>query len=276
MKRLINTIILFHSILCFAVDGFHYEANLEEVHDDDFYEINLRPSILSKLQPEFYDLKIIDTNEAPVPYILKEVASEFFEVKGLNFTAEHTSEKSVYTFSSEQELFFSGIHINHGEHVFFHRNARIKYLDIADSLYYNTHEFELKSTDKSIISFDKKKTTVLILEVINGDNPPIPFNTFNVYGPKVSLISKLSPNMEYKLLLGKKNTKAPNYDLIHFEKYIPKDIRSIKVLEIEKTDSPHKVKAKSTSKNAPLIWGILIAIILVTSAITFKVLKDLK
>lgn len=70
MKQNILFIIL--SLVSVLINGqeYNYKADIESPAENGFYKILLSPEITSKLNPEFYDIRLYDTNNIEVPYIL--------------------------------------------------------------------------------------------------------------------------------------------------------------------------------------------------------------
>ena len=255
---------------------YDYKSTINDIEDADFYKLELNSKVISHLRPDYYDLKIIDTSKTPLPYILQSNKKDKSALHGYVTEINHNQKISKYSFIFAEAQFFSGLSIDYGNNLFFHRNAKIKYLNLQDSAFYNIHEFEINSTKNEIVSFEKVKSTTLILEVTNGDNPPIKFTEFEIYSPKITLTALFSPNKSYSLLFGNEKAEKPNYDLIHFKKQIPKDIREVTIGSINKMDKTETQTLSGNQNQSKIIWGILGVIIVITSLITFKVLREIK
>ena len=65
----INFVIVF--IPSYGQSSFKYMVKLEEVREPGFYQINLSPAVIAKLQPELQDLRLLDANGRQVPYLLQ-------------------------------------------------------------------------------------------------------------------------------------------------------------------------------------------------------------
>lgn len=76
--------LLFNTILCVSLGSpcivtraqstFRYAAQLEEVKEPGFYQIELSPAVIAKLQPAFQDLRIVDEKGRQVPYMLQSLS----------------------------------------------------------------------------------------------------------------------------------------------------------------------------------------------------------
>ncbi|MBC7826128.1 MAG: hypothetical protein H7122_00165 [Chitinophagaceae bacterium] len=66
---LINLVWLFGTIQ--AQFNFKYTAGLEEVTQAGFYQIDLTPPVIAKLQSACQDLRIVDAKGAQIPYLLR-------------------------------------------------------------------------------------------------------------------------------------------------------------------------------------------------------------
>ena len=274
-KKIITIILLVAGLCSFASANFHYKSTLADIDDNDFYEIELNAKATSYLDKNFYDLKIIDSIDKPVPYILKTPKGLYNKLIIKSEKAQHNN-ISTFTLNLDTTYYINAVHINYGKNTFFHRKATIKYLDHSDSSVYSIHEMEINSTSNALIEFKKHKTSQIIIEIHNGDNPPLHELKFSLYSPKLILIAKLNASTKYTLLLGKEKAKKPNYDLVYFENLIPKEIRSLEIGEIQKVNTLSEENEAEKSDKKTIIWAVLAVTIIITSLITYKVLQEIK
>jgi len=69
MKNILTIILSLISITLFA-QNFSYKADVEKVEKNGFNKILLSPEITSKLNSNFYDIRIYDTSKVEIPYLL--------------------------------------------------------------------------------------------------------------------------------------------------------------------------------------------------------------
>ena len=76
LKNLLPKYILSFIVACVFAEtqaqlNFRYIAGLEAVERSGFYQIDLAPSIVAKLQPALQDLRIVDATGRQIPYLLQ-------------------------------------------------------------------------------------------------------------------------------------------------------------------------------------------------------------
>ncbi|WP_338766068.1 hypothetical protein WAF17_02960 [Bernardetia sp. ABR2-2B] len=110
----------------------------------------------------------------------------------------------------------------------------------------------------------------------NQDNQALDIEKVKLKSYTDYLFARVSPSdktTNYFLMYGDENLSKPNYDIIRFENTIPTDVT---LLEL---DSEQKIPQKEVEKVIPLfensfwLWGIMGAIILILTVMTFKMMK---
>ena len=72
LSKLFSVIIfIFLAFNSTAQNNFKYSAELDTINASGFYQILLLPEVVSKLQPNFADIRIINTERKQIPYLLQ-------------------------------------------------------------------------------------------------------------------------------------------------------------------------------------------------------------
>lgn len=379
----------------FAQQNFRYSATLPPVNTDDFYRINLQPSLLAKCKADLADIRLVDEKRKSVPYIfgnqlpakqqqfvafpqvaaintkdslttliaenkdrliinqlvvqLRNTAVErmlnlsgsndlknwygikegiilanadiggdkkdFYE-QPINFPASryrylkiqvNNKNKApvellnagIYrtspfnpgytplvatTFSQRDSANISTVFIKFNEAYQINKLQGVftgqKYFKRAVRIYQLSGKtFDLVA-DTIISSADtgglylSAKTTILKMEIINGDNPPLILKSVTGYQLKQSLISYLEQGHQYQLLVGNPVAEAPDYDIKFFADSFN---RQLKPLEhgrlIAQSFKPDTIKKNSIPTWA--IWVAIVAAIITLLALTVKMTKEI-
>jgi hypothetical protein len=135
----------------------------------------------------------------------------------------------------------------------------------------------ISSDDYSPIKFGELRTKKFRLRIFNNDNEPIKFESVQVFGPKYKLVVRLN-NLaaNYYLFYGNKLVPAPIYDLINFKSKIPSDLESLGLGQELKGDIVHEEIEVPIAQEKRWLWLILIAMVLLLSYFSFKMLKQEK
>ncbi|PWK72495.1 uncharacterized protein DUF3999 [Mucilaginibacter oryzae] len=120
------------------------------------------------------------------------------------------------------------------------------------------------------------KSNHLLIEISNGDNPPLSIGEVTAFQSDEYLISYLEAKQHYQLLAGDSLAVAPEYDLKFFTDSIKDNIPAIKHAAVVKNDA-YKVKATEEKPDrTPLIWAAIVAALGLLLFLTLKMTKEVK
>jgi hypothetical protein len=133
-------------------------------------------------------------------------------------------------------------------------------------------ETEINSTQSTDLLISAK-TNQLILQVNNGDNPPLTIKGIDVYQSDEYLISYLEGKQSYHLLAGNSSAQAAEYDLKFFADSIKGNTPIITHDAVIKNTLPQPVAKKKDKDYTVFIW---IAIVVSLGLLLFLTLKMTK
>ncbi|MEO3405769.1 hypothetical protein AAFN85_17785 [Mucilaginibacter sp. CAU 1740] len=136
-------------------------------------------------------------------------------------------------------------------------------------------EAELSST-KTPDLLIAAKSNHLLIEINNGDNPPLSIGEVTAFQSDEYLVSYLEAKQNYRLLAGDSSAVAPEYDLKFFTDSIKDNIPAIKHDAVVKNEG-YEVKVTEVKPDrTPLIWAAIVVALGVLLFLTLKMTKEVK
>jgi hypothetical protein len=120
------------------------------------------------------------------------------------------------------------------------------------------------------------KSNHLLIEISNGDNPPLSIGEVTAFQSDEYLVSYLEAKQSYQLLAGDSSAVAPEYDLKFFTDSIKDNIPAIKHDAVVKNDGYEVKIAQVKPDRTPLIWVAIVVALGVLLFLTLKMTKEVK
>ena len=242
--------------------------------------IELDSDVLSRAQPGFQDLRLIRDGHQ-TPYILERTSIS----RPLTPSVTATNDPKNRAISrwliklSHRKLPVTQLTCS-SKTALFQREASL-YEEIGDE---RGDKFQhvvgraswtqtpARSSKDFIIPLDSApQTDTLVLEISNGDNPPIELENFRFFLPVTRVLFKARPEDEMILYYGNPNVGAPRYDL---------SLVAGELLAAEKTSAslgaPEQLRkisdAVSAGKGGVLFWAVLALVVVVLLIIISRLL----
>jgi hypothetical protein len=136
-------------------------------------------------------------------------------------------------------------------------------------------EAELSST-KTPDLLIAAKSNHLLIEISNGDNPPLSIGEVTAFQSDEYVVSYLESKQNYQLLAGDSSAVAPEYDLKFFTDSIRDNIPAIKHDAVVKNDGYEVKVAEVKPDRTPLIWAAIVVALGVLLFLTLKMTKEVK
>lgn len=137
------------------------------------------------------------------------------------------------------------------------------------------HTSIFSSTENKAVNCEGEQTQKLKIEILNQDDEPLERIEIMAFSEQYRLVAEFPVSDNLYLIYGKKNDKAPSYDLIHFKEKIPE-----KNYELNYESEQLIVSVPDTKnpllKNKSWLWLSMGAVILLISFFSFKMLKNEK
>lgn len=273
---------------------------------NEFTNYNFTRLIFSNSKYKYYRIKITDKSEnqsvsdsfknnepklnSANVFLQKTTAGNFEDIKIISQNVEVDKDKKQTIIDIQLAHFipidFISLEIKNDFD--YYRNIQFRYLldstKTEKGMIYNfvtLHTATLSSLEKQnkISSFFINSTTKsnhYQILIDNQDNQPLDIGKIEIKSYVNQLFTRVSPTDKkttYLLMYGNQNLQKPNYDIVRFESTIPSDLISLEL------DSEQKIPQKEVEPTKPLfenslwLWGLMIAIILVLTVFTFKMMK---
>jgi hypothetical protein len=237
---------------------------------------------------EFYLLDIADSVNAP----LNIVKAGYYETQSSNgnytslpvqFTsADSASEKKTYIKLTLDGLqFVDKIAFEVSGAKYYRRSASLLEKRMITTkqgkqteYYRKIQDFELTSARTTIIELDDVRGQQFLVEISNGDNPPLSISKVNVFQLNRYLTAWLSGKSQYGLKFGATDIKAPNYDLAFFRDSIPEKVEVLQPSRIKKIVQAEAATGDTLFTNKNIIWFAIILVILVLGVMSAKLVRE--
>jgi len=146
-------------------------------------------------------------------------------------------------------------------------NARKPYYDRLAS-------FTVSSRQPAVIDLNAVRGNEFILEIENEDNPSLEVDNLSVEQLNRYLVAWLSKG-EHKLMFGKPELQAPNYDLQNFRDSIPASLQQLKPGAAKSIKEEQASETPTFFTNRLVIWAAIIVVIGVLGLLAVKMTREM-
>lgn len=186
---------------------------------------------------------------------------------------EHPGNKTTFVIKNELPYIIEKIRLEVAAPKYFDRRIGVYHSDSAGKKGGMIIAGNFKSGFNNAILLTGIKAQYLLLEVINGDNPPLDVKRISTASRPREVISWLEKDGNYHLVAGNPEVTTPNYDLSRFRDSIGADLPEL-------TYSPpfgflYAGEAEEENKNGWL-WPAIIGMIAVLAFLTFRLMGEVK
>ncbi len=129
----------------------------------------------------------------------------------------------------------------------------------------------LTSESETYIPLPGVKSENFLLEIYNGDNPPLTIKKVTTAAAPREVIAWLEKGKGYILLAGDSLAKAPEYDLKQFRDSIPAKAPLLAYGPLQ----PHTIVMDEAGRS-DWLWPTIIAMLLVLGVLTFRLVGEVK
>lgn len=116
--------------------------------------------------------------------------------------------------------------------------------------------------------------------VYNADNRPLQIDSIRMYVLNRYICAYLEEGQRYRLYVGSKKVKKPNYDIEHFRQDIPDNLPVLKVSKIDIMEDESSLlgeaRTPSLIEKPIFMWSVIIIVGLLLLFICFKMASDMK
>lgn len=191
MKKSISSFIL----LCVALIGygqeFQYSSPIKTSYSKGYQQIDLSPQLLGLLQPGFSDLRLLDSNQKEVPYILRKEnlvsMASFFREYPIVINSPQPNGTSVIVFQNHRKETLQQINFV-VKNTAVSKSARLSgsedqenWFLIRDHITLHSLQNAQKTTELKLLDFPKSDYAYFKLEINDSNSLPIQFEKVGYY-----------------------------------------------------------------------------------------------
>jgi hypothetical protein len=115
------------------------------------------------------------------------------------------------------------------------------------------------------------KAKEFLMEVDNGDNPPLKFSALNTEQRPRYLVAFLEKEVDYQLLAGNPRAAMPGFDLALFKDSIPTSLPTLQYGPIRRNTA-----VLATTPVLNWLWAVIIGVLLVVGFFTYRLMQEMK
>lgn len=236
----------------------------------------------------YFSLEINDSTTAPLNILhvgnySSEQTSGKFEVVPLPVVSQVDSNKLKRTYVQllyDAPYVIQKMELTFGGPKFFSREAllyEVEYDTQKNRQLTFIQSFQISSRTSSMLVFDGAKHIEYLIEVHNGDSPPVRLKSVTAYQLNTFLLAYLEANKAYRLKMGNKEVSAPAYDLSGFADSIPADLPLLQLSNWKREIKPMKAQSPKESlfKTKAWIWAAIVLVVGFLGWMSVRMLKEM-
>jgi len=240
----------------------------------------------------YYQIFINDSNSAPFNIIKAGyfkgdiIRGKMLSVISQNYTIvnDAKNKKTQINISFDNAQIINQLIFKIKEPKFYKRQAHVfvkrqrTYKKKVETYTENLFDFELNSERPAKFDVPEINEKEFTIEIEDLDNPPLKIEDIQFKQSAVSLITNLKKLGKYKLVMGDKNLKVPQYDLEYFKDKMALQLPVVSVKEIEKIIKPKSITANSFSfwQQKCFMWACIIVGAFIIFFFSFKLIKEMQ
>lgn len=136
-------------------------------------------------------------------------------------------------------------------------------------------EFQVNSRHEAVLYLPEIKLDNLILEIENGDNPPLKVDEIKFYQVNRYLVAWLEQGETYKIAFGEDDMPVPNYDLANFRDSIPALLTSVQPGAVQPILSAEE-ESTTIFTTKLFIWVAIAVVIVVLGLMSIRMMREAK
>jgi len=208
-------------------------------------------------------------------YQRQPMPTKYSKITCARFVKKDSSKTTCITVSLDGNYWVNRIILDVKAPRFYSRNVSI--FDITRHRKELLATDALRSGDGGALPVDVK-TDKLLLEIENEDNPPLNLAQVSLFQTERSALAYLDAGKGYQLLAGDANATAPSYDLKFFTDSAKNRALKITHDPVGKNALyvPPAPAAKPGNQKTFIIWGAVLAALLLLSLLTLKMAGEVK
>lgn len=136
--------------------------------------------------------------------------------------------------------------------------------------------FQINSRHGNIQYVPATRAENLLIEISNGDNPPLVMNEIKIYQVSRYLVAWLKKSESYTMKFGTDDMQTPDYDLESFRDSIPGALPAITPAAPISLLPGERTPRATVFTTRLFIWVAIVVVILVLGIMSFKMIRETK
>ena len=288
MKKLF-VLLFFCSITAQAqLSSYRYKQALENLNQSGWHSLTLPITIFDRMESyndlRIYGISVTDTIE--VPYMIADTVVATQTITHFAVKNDKASKHTIIDVKLPEILLLGKVAIHPTTTYDYYRSVKILQNETTDDTYLSSVvKGVLDSKGNNTYTFAPQLFKHLQIDIDNQDNTPLAIDEITLFPITYKLTARFPDTAHhYSLVYRKAKDIAPQYDITHFVKNIPKQLPSIHYNEtveyvknqpITATTSVTKSPTNGTVASAkPLLWAIMGIVVLLIFVFSAKMMKN--
>ena len=288
MKKLF-VLLFFCTITAQAqLSSYRYKQALENLNQSGWHSLTLPITIFDRMESyndlRIYGISVTDTIE--VPYMIADTVVATQTITHFAVKNDKASKHTIIDVKLPEILLLGKVAIHPTTTYDYYRSVKILQNETTDDTYLSSvAKGVLNSKGNNIYTFASQLFKHLQIDIDNQDNTPLAIDEITLFPITYKLTARFPDTAHhYFFVYGKANDIAPQYDITHFVKHIPKQLPSIHYNEtveyvknqpITTTTSVTKSPTNGTFVSAkPLLWTIMGIVVLLIFVFSVKMMRN--
>jgi hypothetical protein len=277
--------LLFFQGLTACAQSFTWQANLEKVTANGFYNIALTPDFVSRTaNRDLADIRIFEKNKEIAYLLRKESDSASTQIPAPAFKVKQVkaSQQSIVEINFNKAYQVNKLTLTAAGFKFYRRAAWLAELnpDFKNKRNRNGYirlvDFIILSGKPATIDlYGENRYKKLYLFIENEDNSPLEIKKIDAYQQNLHLTAYLEKDKVYTIKTGQLNMNLPRYDLSYFNDSISNSVPFIKVGDFNADPGVAKVVKVSLTGKA-WMWITLTILIAFIGYLSYNMIRDMQ
>ncbi|AYL98344.1 hypothetical protein [Mucilaginibacter celer] len=228
----------------------------------------------------YLKIQVNDKNKSPIKFLQAGVYTEYVSaaqaytpIKPVKVIKADSNRTTFVEIRLDDNYLVNRLHFSISAPKYYKRGVTVyQFVNNGKELISDAELSSAKTPDLLIAA----KSKHLLIEISNGDNPPLSIGEVTAFQSDEYLVSYLEAKQNYLLLAGDSSAVAPEYDLKFFTDSIKDNIPAIKHDAVVKNDGYEAKVTEAKPDRTPLIWIAIVVSLGILLFLTLKMTREVK
>ncbi|WP_133576546.1 hypothetical protein [Pedobacter metabolipauper] len=262
---------------------FNWEAGIEKIASNGYYNLELSPEILAKTQMENLEDMRVYTKNQEIAHLIRTIYSNSNEISKTHFKVgiKQHEKQTVIHIAFDAYYVIDQFEIGIKNNGFYRRPVYLSKpnLPVKNSRkrtrYTNIEYYTISSIEEPCFKIeDGIRFKDMYLRIDNEDSSPLEILSINFYQQQRYLTAFFERDKEYVFKIGSKDNGAAVYDIDYFRDSIRTKLPIVHLKEFKSINiNTYRQDFLFTSK--AWIWAAILILIALIGYITYRLIKDM-